>query len=78
MSFVYRSGDALEGRDETVLLLMAEGCMNHEIADELELSIETVKEYVKRVIGKLCARNRTHAVALAYHRGLLIPMRDEA
>ncbi len=47
-----------------VAALMVEGWDNAEIADQLCLSLNTVKKYVSRVMDKLEARNRTHAVVL--------------
>lgn len=60
-------------RQEIVLLIMAEGYTDREIASELLLSTDTVKTEVARIVSHLGARNRTHAVALAYHRGILRP-----
>ena len=66
-------GDPLTARERQVLDGLAEGLGNAEIAAEMFLSADTVKDHVKHLLTKLGARNRTHAVALAYHRGLLVP-----
>lgn len=65
-------GDPLTSREEELLFALADGLMNSEIAEELHLSIETVKAHMATLIEKLGAKNRTHAVALAYHRGILV------
>jgi DNA-binding CsgD family transcriptional regulator len=64
---------ALSPREEAVLFAIADGLRDADIAEELEIALDTVKAHVKHLLGKLGARNRAHAVALAYHHGLLIP-----
>lgn len=66
-------GDLLNARENHVLLALADGLSNTEIAGELGLGVETVKVNMATLLEKLGARNRTHAVALAYHLGLLVP-----
>lgn len=61
----------LTSREEEILFAVADGRSNNEIADELVVSVETVKSHVCSLYAKLGARNRAHAVALAYHRGIL-------
>lgn len=61
----------LTSREEEVLFAIADGRLNKEIAAELVVSVETVKSHVCSLYAKLGARNRAHAVALAYHRGIL-------
>ena len=55
----------LTPRETEVLRLGAEGATSEEIATSLYLTEHTVKSHLKRIQGKLGARNRTHAVALA-------------
>ena len=49
--------------------LMAEGMTAEQIANQLNVSVETVRTHVRNVIRKLQARNRVHAIALALERG---------
>lgn len=62
-------------REREILVMVARGHSNGEAADHLDLSIETVKSHMRRVLSKLDARNRCHAVALAYEHGILRPER---
>jgi two-component system, NarL family, response regulator LiaR len=55
----------LSDRESEVLALIALGLTNGEIADELYLSIETVKTYVKRLYAKLGVHNRAQAALAA-------------
>ena len=55
----------LSDRESEVLALIALGMTNAEIADELYLSIETVKTYVKRLYAKLGVHNRAQAALAA-------------
>jgi dTDP-4-amino-4,6-dideoxygalactose transaminase/DNA-binding CsgD family transcriptional regulator len=64
-------GHALSTREIEILGLMAQGLFNHEIASRLFLAQETVKTHIHHVLGKLHARSRTHAVAIALQQGLL-------
>jgi DNA-binding NarL/FixJ family response regulator len=61
----------LSGREQQILELIASGLTDAEIAKRVTLSEFTVKTHVKRLLTKLGARNRAHAVALGAHRGLL-------
>jgi DNA-binding CsgD family transcriptional regulator len=56
----------LTARELVILGLVAEGLTNTEIAAELTIGRETVKTHVGNIIAKLGARDRTHAVAMAY------------
>jgi DNA-binding CsgD family transcriptional regulator len=62
---------ALTPREIEVLRLGADGATSEEIATTLHLTEHTVKSHLKRILGKLGARNRTHAVAVALRSGLI-------
>lgn len=61
----------LSRREFHVMQLIAEGKSNAEIATTLFLSTETVRTHVKSILRKLPARDRTHAVTIAFRSGLL-------
>jgi DNA-binding NarL/FixJ family response regulator len=65
------SDAALTGRELDVLRLMARGCSNREIADQLGISENTVRIHVSRILDKLGVHDRTQAVLAAIERGLL-------
>jgi LuxR family maltose regulon positive regulatory protein len=65
--------EPLSQREHEVLLLVAEGLTNQQIAARLVISIRTVKKHVENIHGKLGVENRTRAVARARALKLLDP-----
>jgi LuxR family maltose regulon positive regulatory protein len=63
--------EPLTPREREVLVLIADGLTNSEIAARLFVTVGTVKTYVNGIFGKLGARSRTQAVARARTVGLL-------
>ncbi|MVO89116.1 response regulator [Streptomyces sp. p1417] len=67
---------ALTGREREVLVQVAGGHSNDEIAERLEVSPLTVKTHVNRAMAKLGARDRAQLVVIAYESGLVRPRGD--
>ncbi|MFJ9208820.1 response regulator [Streptomyces sp. NPDC102264] len=65
--------DALTVREREVLVLVAGGHSNDEIAERLQVSPLTVKTHVNRAMAKLGARDRAQLVVIAYESGLVRP-----
>jgi two-component system, NarL family, response regulator YdfI len=66
-----RAEAQLSEREREILQLLAKGYHTEEVARAIGLSVETVKSDTKRVIGKLQADTRTHAVAIALRQALI-------
>jgi DNA-binding NarL/FixJ family response regulator len=63
--------DAISGREVQVLLLVAKGKRNKEIAGELSIAEDTVKMHVRNIFSKLNVTDRTEAVTVALRRGII-------
>ena len=64
---------SLTDREREVLVLIAHGLTNDEIAERLFLSMATVKTHVNHVFMKISDRDRAQAVVLAYETGVVLP-----
>jgi DNA-binding NarL/FixJ family response regulator len=62
--------DQLTEREKEVLVLVARGFSNAELANELHVSVPTAKTHVSRILTKLGARDRAQLVVIAYESGL--------
>ena len=67
------AADTLSDREREVLVLVAHGHSNAEIADILGLEEATVKKHVSRILAKLDLRSRVQAAILSYEIGLVTP-----
>ncbi|HEU4707622.1 MAG TPA: response regulator transcription factor [Solirubrobacterales bacterium] len=65
------NGYELTPRERDVLMLLAEGHSNAEIAERLSISVATVKRHLSHLLVKLRVSNRTQAAVEAVRRGLL-------
>ena len=71
------ASDVLSARECEVLALVVDGCSNQEIAEELGITHNTVKNHLRSILAKLGVRNRTQAAAYAVSHGLVcLPVDD--
>lgn len=63
--------EELTAREMEILLLMAEGRSNQEIADRLFIALKTVKTHVSNILSKLQVQDRTQAVIYAFKHSLV-------
>lgn len=63
--------ELLTDREREVLMEIAHGLSNQEIADKLFISLPTVKTHVAHILAKINARDRVQAVVFAYDNGLV-------
>ncbi|KRN24811.1 response regulator [Lacticaseibacillus camelliae] len=63
--------DELTNREREVLMLIAQGKSNQEIADELFITLKTVKTHVSNILAKLEVEDRTQAAIYAFKHGLV-------
>lgn len=70
---VHALDEPLTQREIAILRLVADGHANKQIADRMNLSVETIKAQLKMIFSKLGVRDRTHAVTLAARRGYIDP-----
>ena len=64
-------GPEISARELEILKLVARGRGNKDIGEELGISLNTVRNHVAEIMGKLDAEDRTHAVTIAIQRGIL-------
>lgn len=63
--------DDLTNRELEILMLIAQGMSNQEIADELYITLKTVKTHVSNILSKLEVEDRTQAAIYAFKHGLI-------
>ncbi|EGA89936.1 NarL family DNA-binding response regulator [Planococcus donghaensis MPA1U2] len=65
--------DDLTEREMEILLLLARGLTNQEVADQLFIAVKTVKTHVSNILAKLEVHDRTQAVIYAFQHKLITP-----
>jgi DNA-binding NarL/FixJ family response regulator len=68
--------DGLTDREREVLVTVAQGLSNQEIAEQLHMGYGTVKTHVSHLLTKLQSRDRAQLVMVAYETGLVVPGSD--
>lgn len=68
---IWRKSAEITRRENSVLHFLVQGLSDKGIANELGVSVYTIKAHVKRILKKLGVKNRTEAVALALKKGLV-------
>jgi two-component system, NarL family, response regulator LiaR len=63
--------EELTSREMEILMLMAQGKTNQDIADELFIALKTVKTHVSNILSKLIVQDRTQAVIYAFKHSLI-------
>jgi len=63
--------DTLTARELEVLILVAAGKRNSDIGERLYIAEETVKPHLRHIRGKVGAKDRTEAIAIAVRRGII-------
>jgi DNA-binding NarL/FixJ family response regulator len=66
-----RASELLTTREHEILLLLAQGMSNEEIARSLVVEVSTVKSHLARMMPKLGVRSRLHAAVWAYQNGVV-------
>lgn len=74
--FASRMADVLTAREKEVLFLLVRGNSNIEIAQQLSVSMPTVRSHVHHLLRKLGVGSRGQAIAIAYETGLVNAIRD--
>jgi len=77
-SSVSSSGESLTPREREVLQLVAQGATNKEIASQLFIAENTVKNHLRNILAKLHVQNRVQAAAYALREGLIGARSSEA
>jgi len=70
-TWVSSPGESLTPREREILRLVAQGATNKEIASQLFIAENTVKNHMRSILAKLHLQNRVQAAAYALHEGLV-------